>query len=72
MNTLLGKSNLDQSLLWSGVNQTYSAVTEKILSTIVSVIEPIVNVAKGSIGKGETLSNQKYADMIAELDGRVF
>ena len=70
MNTLLGKSNLDQSLLWSGVNQTYSAVTEKILSTIASVIEPIVNVAKGSIGKGETLSNQKYADMIAELDRR--
>jgi hypothetical protein len=68
MNTLLGKANLDQSLIWSGVNQTYSAVVEKILGTIASTIEPVINVAKGSIGKGETLSNQKYTEMIAELE----
>ena len=66
-NTFIGKNNLDESYLWKGTNQIYTALLEKALGGIYSVIEPVLDIAKGQIGRGRTLSDIEFNKLNQEL-----
>ena len=70
MNTIMGKSNLDQYGLWRGTNQIYSAILEKTLGTIQDVMEPILNTGKNLFGKGKNLSDKQYEELQKQLEMR--
>jgi len=70
MNTILGKANANDVFLWRGTNEIYEAILEKGLGTIAKVIEPILDTAKGKIGRGQTLSDLKYTELEKELKAR--
>lgn len=70
MNTIMGKSNLDQYGLWRGTNQIYSAILEKALGTIQEVMEPILNTGKNLFGKGKNLSDKQYEELQKQLEIR--
>lgn len=70
MKTILGKSTIDESYLWRGTNQIYSAILEKGLNTIAEVMDPVLNVGKTIFGKGKSASAQDYAAYAQELEAR--
>ena len=70
MNTILGKANANDVFLWRGTNEIYEAILEKGLGTIAKVMEPILDTAKGKIGRGQTLSDLKYTELEKELKAR--
>jgi hypothetical protein len=69
-NTFIGKNNLDQALWWKGTNEIYTTLLEKTLGMAYNVIEPVLNVVKGQVGKGRTLSDLEYTKLQDELARR--
>lgn len=69
-NTFLGNSNIDQSYLWKGTNQIYTALLEKGLGVIADIAEPILNTGKSFFGKGKTTSDKQYEVLQEELARR--
>lgn len=70
MNTIMGKTNLDQYGLWRGTNQIYSAILEKTFGTIQDVLEPVLNSGKNLFGKGKNLSDKQYDELQLQLEAR--
>lgn len=69
-NTILGKGMANTNYLWRGVNEIYTAVLERTLTTISDLVEPVFNSAGKALGKGQTLSDAKYVELEAEMRRR--
>ena len=69
-NTLMGNSNLDQSIFWEKLSDVAGGTAEFGLTTINKVMEPILNKAKGFLGKGKGASDQDYMNLVTDLKNR--
>ena len=69
-NTLMGNSNLDQSVFWEKLSDVSGGVAEFGLTTINNLMEPILSKTKSIFGKGKGASDQDYLNLINELKVR--
>ena len=69
-NTLMGNSNLNQSVFWEKLSDVSGGVSEFGLTTINNLMEPILSKTKSIFGKGKGASDKDYLNLINELKVR--
>ena len=69
-NTLMGNSNLNQSVFWEKLSDVTGGAAEFGLTTINSLIEPVLNVGKSFLGRGKTASDSQFEKLTADLKAR--
>jgi hypothetical protein len=69
-NTILGRNNLREYVGWQDAQNGIQTTTEMILQKINSVMDPILNPAKGLLGKGKSLSDKEWEKLVDDMETR--
>lgn len=69
-NTLLGRNNLKEYVGWQDAQNGIQTTTEMILQKINSVMDPILNPAKGLLGRGKSLSDKEWEKLVDDMEAR--